>query len=147
MSSTAPRPGPPRPADFAFWTEEKLRFCDTDLLGHVNNAVFSEFAEAGRVELLTAAGGTHTDSYEAVIVRLLVNFHREIHFPNRVRIGSAIARVGTSSFDILQGMFVGEDCVGSAESTLVLIDPRSRRPTPVPPALRERLLGLAPHRR
>ena len=39
-----------------FVTTQKLRFCDTDRLGHVNNAVYSVMCEAGRSELMQAAG-------------------------------------------------------------------------------------------
>ena len=31
-----------------FVTTQKLRFCDTDRLGHVNNAVYAVMYEAGR---------------------------------------------------------------------------------------------------
>ena len=36
----------------AHWTKESVRYNDTDRQGHVNNAVFVTFLEAGRVSLL-----------------------------------------------------------------------------------------------
>jgi acyl-CoA thioester hydrolase len=33
------------------WTEEKLRYSDLDMNGHVNNACFATFCESGRVTL------------------------------------------------------------------------------------------------
>jgi acyl-CoA thioesterase FadM len=34
-----------------FVTTQRLRFCDTDAAGHVNNAVYAMMCEAGRAEL------------------------------------------------------------------------------------------------
>ncbi len=42
----------PEIGDFPVVTTDKLRYCDTDRQGHVNNAVFLTFLETGRVELL-----------------------------------------------------------------------------------------------
>ncbi|MFZ9635943.1 MAG: hypothetical protein ACO3EK_19200, partial [Alphaproteobacteria bacterium] len=41
---------PPRPEDYPRHSQDKLRYGDTDRLGHVNNAAFSTFLETGRVE-------------------------------------------------------------------------------------------------
>ena len=43
-------------AQAAFVTTHRLRFNDTDRLGHVNNAVFAVMLEQGRSELAVAAG-------------------------------------------------------------------------------------------
>jgi hypothetical protein len=37
---------------YAHWTKESVRYNDTDCQGHVNNAVFVTFLEAGRDSLL-----------------------------------------------------------------------------------------------
>ena len=37
---------------FPVWTTEKLRYCDTDRQGHINNSVFAQLCEAGRVGFL-----------------------------------------------------------------------------------------------
>ena len=36
------------------WTEDILRFADTDALGHINNTTFSVLCESGRVHLLAS---------------------------------------------------------------------------------------------
>jgi acyl-CoA thioester hydrolase len=125
---------------FRFWTEEKLRNPDTDQFGHVNNAVMASFFEAGRMELF---GGRPDDpgaaKLQLVVVRLLMNFHKELYYPGRVAIGSAVARVGRSSFDVVQGLFTGDDCIASAEATCVAFDPDRRRSTEIPETMRQYL--------
>jgi acyl-CoA thioester hydrolase len=137
----ASRAAPARDA-FRVWTEEKLRNPDTDQFGHVNNAVMASFFEAGRMELF---GGRPDDPDSAklqlVVVRLLMNFHKELYYPGRVAIGSAVMRVGRSSFDVAQGLFMGDDCIASAEATCVAFDPARRRSTEIPETMRRYLSG------
>jgi acyl-CoA thioesterase FadM len=85
-------------SDFRFWTEEKLRNADTDQFRHVNNAVIATFFEAARMEIFappsvrTLMGGANL-----AVVRLLIEFCAEVHFPGRVRVGSAVIGVGNTS--------------------------------------------------
>jgi acyl-CoA thioester hydrolase len=116
------------------------------MLGHVNNAVFAEFCEAGRVELLDAAGGARSAEHAVVVVRVVVNFLQELHYPGSISIGSAVTAVGNTSFTIVQGFFQRETCVGTTEAVCVTIDPATRRARPVPAALRARLTTVAPPR-
>ena len=41
-------------ASFAYWHREKLRFSDTDMIGHVNNVAFAALFESGRVAFTRA---------------------------------------------------------------------------------------------
>ena len=70
-----------------FVSTQKLRFCDTDRLGHVNNAVYSVMCEAGRSELMQAAGLLEPGSgHGVVIARLELDFLREMNWPGEIRI-------------------------------------------------------------
>src|SRR5262249_38047428 len=135
MSGTAVRQVPVR-SDFRFWTEEKIRNIDTDQFRHVNNAVISSFLEAGRMEVFAAAEpkallATAGDATLAV-VRLEVDFHRELFYPGTASIGSRVVAVGRTSFTVRQGVFDGEVCAVSAVATCVLFDARARKSVPVP---------------
>ena len=52
-------------------TVEKLRFNDTDLLGHINNAVYTVILEAGRVELVREAGLLNPAAGHGVVIARL----------------------------------------------------------------------------
>lgn len=133
-------PAPAR-AQFAFWTTEKLRNADTDQFGHVNNAAISTFLEAGRMELFTEpALATAMAGLNIVVGHLATTFHAELFFPGEVEIGSTVTRVGRTSFDVLQGVFVGATCVASAHAFCVML--RDRAPFPVSDAVRAHLLRL-----
>src|ERR1700690_1345943 len=87
---------------------QKLRFCDTDALGHVNNAVYAEMFEAGRVEMLVPLG-LLTGPHAVVIARLEIDFLREMNWPGTVRIETAIGRIGTKSMHVRQSLTVGAE--------------------------------------
>lgn len=130
-------------AGYARWLRETARFADTDMIGHVNNAVFSTFCESGRVDFLVrerlAPSGT-----SFVIARLELDFRAEIHAFEHVDVGTRVESVGRSSFRVGQGLFVGERCVATAQSVIVLMDRETRRATVLPPDLRARLAALGP---
>jgi acyl-CoA thioester hydrolase len=131
----------PRTLDaYPFQTHDKLRYCDTDRQGHVNNAVFTTFLETGRVEILfklirPLAG---PDS-SFMIVHLELDLLAEVNWPGTVEIGSRVAAIGTSSVRLQQGLFQNDACVGTAETVMVLIDETARKSKPFPPAARARL--------
>ena len=132
-------------ASYPLWTHDKLRYADTDRQGHINNAKFATFLETGRVAFLyDPTAPLAPQGCEFVIARLVVDFLAELRWPGEVDIGSRILSIGRSSLRFGQGLFVGERCVATAETVIVLTDATTRRSTPLPEALRARLAALAP---
>lgn len=117
------------PAAYSFWTEERVRFADLDLLGHVNNKAFFTFAESGRVAFLTDTGlWKHNAPRQSVIVRAELDYHHELHFPATLRIGVRVLKVGRTSFTLGLGIFKGDQCVASNVTVAVRIDTTTRAP-------------------
>jgi len=130
--------------DFRFWTEEKLRNADTDQFRHVNNAVIATFFEAARMEIFAPAPiRALMDGANLAVVRLLIEFDAEVHFPGRVRVGTTVVEVGKTSFRVRQGLFVDVDdgCRAKAEAVCVLVHGDTGRPHPVTSELRAYLLA------
>ncbi len=73
--------------------ETDIRYGDTDRQGHVNNAVYATLFEHGRTALFNDhLGDVVTGGREPVLVRLVVDFRRELHWPGRVTVATAVAR-------------------------------------------------------
>lgn len=120
------------------WTEEVLRFADTDQNGHVNNSVFSVLCESGRVHLFASRldGARPRDTF-FVIARLAIDFRAELHYPGRVRTATWISRLGNSSIALQQAILSQDGTLAAqGESVCVLMDGPSRRPTPFPDGMR-----------
>ncbi len=113
-------------------TTQRLRFCDTDAVGHVNNAVYAVMCEAGRAELALRCGLlTPEQGRVVVIARLELDFLREMAWPGEIRIETEVARIGNKSFDLRQRLWQEATLVARAHSVLAVLDGRSRRAVPI----------------
>ena len=118
----------------AFVTTHRLRFNDTDKLGHVNNAVFAIMIEQGRAELMALAGlPIGVDKQSVVIVRMELDFIAEMAWPGDVRIETEIARLGGRSFGLQQRLLMEGRLCGQAATVLVVMDREARRAVPIDP--------------
>lgn len=122
----------PRLSDFPLHAIEKLRFSDTDKLGHVNNAVFSTMLETGRVDFLLASDPVlNAPGAVFVIANLQLDYLAEITWPGTVEIGTGVISVGRSSMVLKQALFQHDRCVASAQTVLVQMNEETRRAQPL----------------
>ncbi|GAC1344751.1 MAG: thioesterase family protein [Acetobacteraceae bacterium] len=118
----------------AFLTTHRLRFNDTDRLGHVNNAVFAVMLEQGRSELAVLAGLPVEAAGQAlVIVRLELDFLQEMGWPGEVAIETEVARLGGRSFTLRQRLLHAGTLCARALTVLVVMDREARRAVPIDP--------------
>lgn len=128
----------------AFATTHRLRFNDTDRLGHVNNAVFAVMLEQGRSELAIAAGlpveaGPDGAGQALVIVRLELDFLQEMAWPGDVLIETEVARLGNRSFHTRQRLVSAGSLCARAVTVLVVMDRATRRAVPLSQTWRDAL--------
>ena len=131
-------------ASFENWVTENVRYGDTDRQGHVNNAVFATYSESGRSAFLRSSIlPAFTGDYLVVLVAITIEFRAEVFWPGKVDIGTAVLSVGRSSVTLGQGMFNGGRCAATSRNTVVLVDEKTRRPTPLPGEYRQALVTMA----
>lgn len=115
-------------------TTHRLRFNDTDQLGHVNNAVFAVMLEQGRAEMIYQLGlPIGQDNQAVVIARVELDFVTELTWPGSVRIETEVARLGTRSFHLRQRLIGEAGLAARATSVLVVMDKTTRRAVPIDP--------------
>jgi acyl-CoA thioester hydrolase len=119
------------------WTEDVLRFRDTDKNGHINNSVFAVLCESGRVNLF----GLKLDPMLEpgtffVVARLVIDFRAELHYPGRVTTATWVNRLGRSSMGLRQAIVSDGSVAADSEAVCVLMDAATRRATPFPDAMR-----------
>ena len=119
------------------WTQDVLRFRDTDKNGHVNNSVFAVMCESGRVNLFaTKLDPQLRPGTFFVIARLVIDFRAELHYPGRVDTATWVSRMGRSSIGLKQAIFGEAGLAAESEAVCVLMDAPTRRPTPFPDPMR-----------
>ena len=129
---------PTDPASYPHWADERVRYSDTDALGHVNNNAYGVYFETARLHFFRDSGIKLGRTRAAVVVRITMNFLRELTWPNDVRIGTRMTRLGGKSFTYAQALFVGDRCHATAETVSAMFDLETRQSFPLPDELRAR---------
>ncbi len=110
-------------SDFKLVTEDKIRYSDTDRQGHVNNSIFNQFIETGRVEILyNPEQPLYAENCSFVIANLSLIFLSELRWPGKVKIGTRVKKIGTSSIVLEQGLFQNDNCAAFAETVIVHVN-------------------------
>ncbi len=130
--------------DYTYWHDDVVRFNDIDPLWHLTSTAYLIMMENARIRFVRAAGeAIDTPPFGWMVVNATVNYLSQVRYPDAVRIGTRVERVGRSSVKILQAMFNGDVCAATVEATLVLIDENRDRSVTVPDDLRSSLLELS----
>jgi acyl-CoA thioester hydrolase len=129
-----------------FWAIT-TRWADNDVFGHVNNVVYYAWFDTAVNGWLIEQGLLHpTDSpLIGLVVRTECDYAESIAFPDRIEIGLAVARIGTSSVTYGLGVFREGAPLAAAQGLFshVYVDRISRRPVPLPPDMRQALMGIS----
>jgi len=121
---------PPDLEEFPMRTFDLIRYGDTDRQGHVNNAVFATFFETGRVSFLFEPS-ILPEGTMLVIARLVIDFRAELTWPGQVEIGTRVEGISNRSFTLSQAIFHNGKCAATSESTIVVVNEKTRRSTPL----------------
>ena len=142
----AERPGKPgaKPApqlaSYPHRVAEIIRFGDLDPQGHVNQAVFLTYFESGRVAMFRIPDlSVGVPGITYVMVRMEVDYMKELRWPGNIEIGTGVAEFGRSSFKTAQAIFRDGVCAAVGHATLVCMDLKTRKATPLPEAAIARL--------
>jgi acyl-CoA thioester hydrolase len=124
-----------------------VQWGDQDAFGHVNNTVFLRWMEAGRIAYFSEVRMVHDalgTGRGPILASVTCNFRRQVTFPDQVRIGSRVARIGTSSFVVEQA--VASDrlsaLVADGTSTVVHFDYAAGKSCPVPDEIRRAIEAI-----
>ena len=123
---------------FPFMAEEKIRFGDIDRHNHVNNLAICAYIEDGRVELREREFPdiAQDPTVSWLVVNFEIAFKAAIGYPGSVDVGSAILRIGKSSYLLGHGVFSGDLCVATAKTVTVFGDRATGSARPITDDLR-----------
>lgn len=116
--------------------EIQVRFCDTDALGHINNASFANYAEIGRLEALKAIG-EHVTSL--ILARLAIDFRAQVNLADRVVVHTWVERIGRSSITLKQTVLSNGKIAADVGSVVVYFDYATGSARELPEDLKSRL--------
>jgi acyl-CoA thioester hydrolase len=132
--------------DYPHVLEIPTRWKDNDVYGHVNNVEYYSYFDTVINAYLIREGGL--DIHRGDVIGLCVESHCSyaagLAFPETVRAGLRVAKLGTSSVRYEIGLF-GEGSEGPAAEgwfVHVFVDRATRRPQPIPDGIRTALERL-----
>jgi acyl-CoA thioester hydrolase len=133
-------------ADYVHWESVPTRWKDNDVYGHVNNAVHYSLMDTVINSWLIGTAGL--DIHDGTAIGLCVESHcvykGSVSFPEVIKIGLRIGRLGTSSVRYELGLFRadGETLIAEGHFVHVFVDRRTRRPVEIGGPLRSAMQKL-----
>ncbi|WP_101846071.1 acyl-CoA thioesterase [Halobacillus sp. Marseille-P3879] len=85
-------------------TEIQVRFCETDLLGHVNNNNFFVYMEDARIKFFNDLNLVDED-WNFILASIKCDFLKQVYFNQKLLVKSGVVKIGQSSFHLEQDMY------------------------------------------
>jgi acyl-CoA thioester hydrolase len=137
------KPPPTQREEFPVLRAITTRWMDNDQYGHVNNVVYYSYFDTAVNGYLIEASGCDVRELPAIgiVAETSCKFMSELSFPDTVYAGLALERLGSSSVVYRIGLFRNQSAEPAAIGRFVhvYVDSRTRRPVPIPPAVRAAL--------
>ena len=87
--------------EYSFKLPIKARFRDSDMLGHINNAVYLTYFESGRVEYWTVlTGNSSLEDLPFILARTEIDFLAEARAGEAFTLGVRAGRFGKNSWHV-----------------------------------------------
>jgi acyl-CoA thioester hydrolase len=129
-------------SDFPVHWPVLTRWTDNDMFGHLNNAVYYELFDTAINAWINTNCGIDplTVPWLAVVAESGCRYFSELKFPDPLTVGLAVARLGNSSVTYRLAIFHSDQPVAAVGHWVhVYVDRTSRRPVPIPDAIRSLL--------
>ncbi len=113
-------------------THLRVRFGETDMAGHVNNAVYLSYLEEARIQFLSDV--LQLDGMPLILASAQMDFISQVFFPEEITVETGVSRMGRSSFDIVHRLYrePAHQLALSSVVTIVYFDYEQQKPAPFP---------------
>jgi acyl-CoA thioester hydrolase len=126
---------------YRFCLPIQVRFADTDCQAHVYFSNYLVYCDEALSAYMHAIGHPYARLVEQGVEFFFVDtgyqFRGSAHFEETVDVHCRVGRLGTSSFTAEMGLYKRGELIGSGYITAVMVDPKTRRPVPIPDSFRD----------
>jgi len=137
----------PALAAYPYVTQISTRWSDNDLYGHVNNVVYYSYFDSAANLYLISEGGLDIARGDVigVVVDSRCTYHAPLSYPEPVRAGVRVDKLGNRSVTYGIAIFAAADDAAAAHGQLthVFVDRHTRKAVAVPASLRTALERIA----
>jgi acyl-CoA thioester hydrolase len=129
--------------DFPVLWPVGTRWADNDMFGHLNNAVYYQLFDTAINAWINTSTGVDPITMPSlgIVAESACRYFSELHFPESLLVGLAVTRLGRSSVTYRLGVFSAEaqPITALGHWVHVYVDRTSRKPVPIPDAIRSLL--------
>jgi acyl-CoA thioester hydrolase len=129
---------------YLYWDDLQTRWNDNDVYGHMNNVIhYSMMDTLVNMWLIREAGfDPRTSQVIGLCVASNCSYKAESAFPDVIRVGLRIGKLGRSSVRYELGLFKGDTLIAEGEFTHVFVDRETRRPVEIGSPMRDAMEKL-----
>ncbi len=114
----------------------QLRFNDIDMLGHVNNSVYLQFLDLGKLTYFQTTLGPNCmkANPQVVVVNINCNFYAPSFLNEQLQVQTAVVHIGEKSLRMEQRIINSAtgDVKCGAVTTMACVDLSTMKSTPIP---------------
>lgn len=126
----------------AYETKVKVRFCETDALGHISNISYFIYLEEARTDFFIDLGfGADLEDWKVILASAKCDFVRQGYYNQKLEVVTEVLRIGRSSFTIVHRVQDAEtgELIANGEASAVYFDFKAQKSETIPDNLRKML--------
>ncbi|TAA72004.1 acyl-CoA thioesterase [Planococcus salinarum] len=126
----------------AYETKVKVRFCETDALGHISNISYFIYLEEARTDFFIDLGfGADLEDWKVILASAKCDFVRQGYYNQKLEVVTEVLRIGRSSFTIVHRIQDAEtgELIANGEASAVYFDFKAQKSEKIPDNLRKML--------
>ncbi|MFY4774520.1 acyl-CoA thioesterase [Metabacillus sp. RGM 3146] len=120
----------------------KVRFCETDALGHINNTSYFIYMEEARVQFFESIGFImDAKNWQFIMAQASCDFLDQAHFNDELVVITSVTHLGTKSFHmehLMKNAVTGRP-VAKGKSVIVTYEFQEQKSIPIPGHIRAEL--------
>ncbi|ANU09026.1 thioesterase superfamily protein [Planococcus antarcticus DSM 14505] len=120
----------------------KVRFSETDALGHISNISYFIYLEEARTDFFAELGFGHDiNNWKIILASASCDFISQGHYNQRLMVRTEVSKIGNSSFQVvheIKGQKSGE-LIAKGQASAVHFDFKTQKSEALPEANREHL--------
>jgi acyl-CoA thioester hydrolase len=134
-------------SQYKYKTNLEVRFCDIDLYGHVNNAIYLTYFEQARTKYWKEIISWDWDKTGIILAKAEVNYIKPITLNDTLTAYVKTSKIGNSSWEIDYALFTvtknGEEVLNTGGKTIqVTFDYKIDKSIPIPALERQAMLDF-----
>lgn len=137
---------PSQLADYRYFVPITTRWKDNDIYGHVNNVNYYSYFDTVANQYLIEEGGLniHSDPTVGFVVNSGCNYYAPIAFPDKLKGGLRVNRLGNSSVEYGIAIFREDEDIAVADGHFVhvFVDKASNKSVPIPDTIKQALEAI-----